>query len=367
MKNNDIINILLKNKRNILTPIVSIILSLLTSGILIFLMGVNPLEAYSYLFSGAIGSINGISETLIKATPLILTALSFALGMKCGVINIGAEGQLYMGALFATLAGTILPPMPMIIHLPVAIIAGFIGGGIWGLLAGFLKVKFSANEIITTIMLNYVAIYFVGFMINYPLLEPPGFLRQTARVAEGARIPRIIAGSRLHAGIFIALIALAFYHIFLTKTKQGYQVKVVGENQRAAQYAGMNVFSSILLVMFLSGGFAGLAGTGEILGVQTRLLEGFSNGLGFDGIAVALLGRNHPLGILFAAIFFGAVRSGGNIMQLSTGLPIAVIYIIQAFAVIFVVAGELFRKEGFKSLSGVFKKIKGMGVSADGN
>ncbi|MFW6030555.1 MAG: ABC transporter permease [Halanaerobiales bacterium] len=367
MNKQNLVNYLNEQKRNFIIPLISILLSLFISSILISLMGVNPFEAYKYLFSGALGSVNGISETIVKATPLILTALTFALSMKCGIVNIGAEGQLYIGALSATLVGILFPPMPMLLHLPLAIIVGFIGGGVWGLLAGILKVKFSANEIITTIMLNYVAIYFVGFMINGPLLEPPGFLRQTAKVAEGARLPRIFSGSRLHMGIFIALIALIFYYVFLKKTKQGYQVKVVGENKRAAKYAGMNVFSSILLVMFISGGFAGLAGSGEILGVQTRLLEGFSNGLGFDGIAVALLGRNHPVGILFAAIFFGAIRSGGNIMQLSTGLPIAVIYIIQALAVIFVVGGELFRREGFKPFKNILNKIKGMKVSADGN
>lgn len=369
MNNKDLINYLNNQKRNFIIPVISIFLSLFISGILISLMGVNPFEAYKYLFSGALGSVNGISETIVKATPLILTALTFALSMKCGIVNIGAEGQLYIGALSATLVGILLPPLPFLFHLPLAIIAGFIGGGVWGLIAGILKVKFSANEIISTIMLNYIAIYFVGFMINGPLLEPPGFLRQTAKVAESVRLPKIFSGTRLHTGLFIALIALVFYYVFLKKTKQGYQVKVVGENQRAAKYAGMNVFSSILLVMFISGGFAGLAGTVEILGVQTRLLEGFSNGLGFDGIAVALLGRNHPLGILLAAIFFGAIRSGGNIMQLSTGLPIAIIYIIQAFAVLFVIGGELFRRKGFEPFRNLYQKIKKLKlkVSANGN
>jgi simple sugar transport system permease protein len=357
---------LLKNIQGKITaPIVSVLLALLVSAGIISIMGVDPLTAYYWMFKGALGSNNSIAETLLKATPLILTGLSFALAMRCGLLNIGAEGQLFMGGLAATIAGIYLTGMPMVIHLPIAIMAGFVGGGLWGLVAGLLKVRFGANEIITTVMLNYVAIFFVGYMVHGPLLEPPGFLPQTPMVAASAMFPKILAGTRLHAGLLIALIALLLFYILLWKTKLGYEIRVVGSNQDAAKYAGMNPKKSILLAMFFSGGLAGLAGMSEILGVQLRLMEKFSQGLGFDGIAIALLGQNGPIGVLLASLLFGAMRSGANIMQLVTGVPVAIIYVIQALVVLFVVCSVIFRRKGLKPIKDVltkFKRKKGAGI-----
>jgi len=324
-------------------------------------MDVNPLIAYQWLFKGAFGSTNSVAETLLKASPLMLTGIAFALAMRCGLFNIGAEGQLYIGALCSTIVGLYFNAFPIFIHLPLAIIAGFIGGGIWGLLAGYLKVRFGASEIITTIMLNYVALFLVSYMIHGPLLEPPGFLPQTPLVEETARYPRILAGTRLHMGLIFATMALVLFYLLLWKTKIGYEIRVVGDNPSAANYAGMKPNRSILLTMFLSGGFAGLAGANEILGVLGRMVEGFSVGLGFDGIAVALLGQNTPLGIFLSSILFGAMRSGANIMQLSTGVPVAVIYIIQALIVIFLVSSELFRRKGLKPVKNFIKKVKSTG------
>jgi len=270
-----------------------------------------------------------------------------------------------MGALASTVVGLYMPPVPMSIHLPIAVAAGFIGGGLWGLVAGYLKVKFGANEIITTIMLNYVALFFIGYMMHGPLLEPPGFLPQTPMVAETAKYPKILAGTRLHMGLIISLIALVMFYILLWKTKLGYEIRVVGHNPTAAHYAGMKPNRSLLVAMFLSGGFAGMAGSNEVLGVLGRMMEHFSYGVGFDGIAVALLGQNGPGGILLAAILFGAMRSGANIMQLATGVPVATIYVIQALIVIFIVCSEIFRRKGLKPFQNIMYRYRKKGVDTN--
>ncbi|QGP91228.1 Branched-chain amino acid transport system / permease component [Neomoorella glycerini] len=330
--------------KSLITPVIAIILALILGAAAIALMGLSPLKAYQSLLQGALGSINGIGETLVKATPLIFTGLSFGLAKKGGLINIGAEGQLYLGGLCSVIVGIALKGWPIFIHLPLAIVAGFIGGGLLGLLSGWLKVRFGASEIITTVMLNYVAQYFVSYMVNGPLIEPPGNFPQSPPVAESAQLPIILAGTRLHLGFIIALLAIVAYYVFLWRTSTGYEVRVVGQNPHAAGYAGMNARRDTLLVMFLAGGLGGLAGVGEILGIQHRLFQNFSPGYGFDGIAVSLLGYNTPIGILLAAILFGILRAGGNMMQMMANVPVAIVYVIQAFVIIFVAAEALMRR-----------------------
>ena len=342
------INFLIKSYKNAIIPIVSIILSLLISGIIIYMLGISPSLAFNSLLQGALGSKNAIAETLVKAIPLIFTGLCFALAFRCGLINIGAEGQLYMGAFFAVVSGIYLQGVHMLIHLPVTLIAGFVGGGLWGLLAGWLKVRFGANEIITTVMFNYVAIYWVSYLVSGPLKEPPGSFPHTASVALTAQLPRILEGTRLHLGITIALLAILFYYIFLWRTSRGYEVRVVGQNPHAASYAGMKPEVNIILIMFIAGGMGGLAGSNELLGIQKRLIESLSPGYGFDGIAVALLGMNTPIGILFGALLFGMLRSGGNMMQMVAGVPVAIIYVVQALVIIFVVAGQMISPDNRK-------------------
>jgi general nucleoside transport system permease protein len=346
-------------RQSILPPFISLVFALFVSGLIIWGMGVSPILAYGRLFSGAFGSVNSLAETLVKAAPLILTGISFALAMRCGVFNIGAEGQLFMGALASTAVGIYLPPMPPVVHIPIGILAAFTAGGLWGLLAGFLKVRFGASEIITTIMLNYVAILFVGYVIHGPMLEPPGFLPQTPLVSQTIRYARILPGTRLHLGILVSIIALLLFFIFLWKTKMGYEIRVVGHNPEAAKYAGMHPNRSLLLTMLISGGFAGMAGANEVLGILGRMHEAFTQGIGFDGIAVALIGQNSPIGIFLGAFLFGAMRSGANIMQLSTGVPVAVIYIIQALIVLFLVSSELFRRKGFRPVLLFYRRLKG--------
>jgi general nucleoside transport system permease protein len=324
--------------------IVSVLLALLIGGVVIQFIGVSPLTAYQALFRGALGSTNAISETLIKMVPLIFTGLSYAIAYKAGLINIGAEGQLYIGAIMATLAGTGFQGLPMILHLPLTLAAGFLGGGMWGLFVGWLKVRFGANEIITTVMLNYVAVFMVSFLVTGPMKAPPGDLPQSRPILPSAVLIRFLPGTRLHLGIFLALAALVLYYIYVWRMKAGYELRVVGQNMEAARYAGMKPEKVMLMVMFLAGGMGGLAGTSEIIGVQGRLMQQFSPGYGFDGIAVALVGMNTPPGILLGAVLFGMLRAGGNMMQMVARVPLAVISIIQALVIIFVICGQMARE-----------------------
>lgn len=341
-----------------LGPFLAVVAALVIGAAIIRVMGLNPLLAYRALVLGSVGNLNAVGETLIKATPLMFTGLSFALAFRCGLINIGAEGQLYMGGLMSVCAGVFVKGLPALIHLPLALAAGFIGGGLWGLISGWLKTRFGASEIITTVMLNYVAIYFVSYLVTGPLKAPPGNFPHTEPVAVTAELPRILAGTRLHLGFVFALLGVCFYYVFLWHTREGFELRVVGQNAEAAKYAGMKPSSSIMTAMFLAGGMGGLAGAGEILGIQHRLIQAFSPGYGFDGIAVALLGLSTPLGILLASILFGILRSGGNMMQMMVEVPIALIYVIQALVILFVVAQIMTKPSSRRRLRAFLKDLK---------
>ncbi len=337
----------------------SVLAALIAGAVVILLIGGNPVTAYRALIFGSMGNLKAIWETLVKATPLILTGLSFAYASRAGLINIGAEGQLYMGGFLATLVGTNFGWMPMIIHLPLTLLAGFLGGGVWGLIVGWLKIRFGANEIITTVMFNYIAIYFISYLVTGPMIEPPGTYPQSRPILESAILPRFFYGSRLHWGLFIALGAVVVYYFFFRKLKVGYESRVVGKSIEAAKYAGMKPSKVVIIVMFIAGGMGGLAGANEILAIQGKLFQGFSPGYGFDGIAVALVGMNSPIGIIFGGILFGALRSGGNMMQMIAKVPISTIYIIQGLVIVFVVAGQMITVENRKKLFGFIRRNNG--------
>lgn len=323
-------------------PVVAVLLALAIGAVFITLMGFDWIYAYESMIVGSLGGKNAIAETMVKAIPLIFTGLSFAVGKRCGLINLGAEGQVYMGGLFSAFIGLSLPGLPAALHIPVALIFGALGGGLLGLLTGWLKNRFGASELITGIMFNYIAIQLANFFVTGPLKEVGKDFPQTALMAESAQLPRILAGTRLHAGFLLALLCILFYYIFLWKTTKGYELRLVGLNAGAAEYAGMNVGRNALLAMFLAGAFAGLAGSSEILGVQLRLYQNFSPNYGFDGIAVALLGGNTPLGVLLSGLLFGVLRSGSNNMQMNAQVPVSVVQIIQSLVILFVVGREMF-------------------------
>ncbi|MGI6331255.1 MAG: ABC transporter permease [Zhaonellaceae bacterium] len=321
----------------ILTPALGILAGALVGSIVIVAKGVNPVTAYYYLLEGAFGSLDNFTASLIKSIPLGLTGLAVALSYKAGIFNIGCEGQLYLAAVGATVVGTSFAGLPSIIHIPLAILAGALLGGLYALIPGILKAYKGFNEIVITMLMNYIAIYFVSYLVQGPIKMPDQFYPQSAPILESARLPFIIPGTRLHAGFLIVLaLAVLLWWVF-NKTTFGFQIRGVGLNQRAMEYGGTNSKQLLVKVMFLSGCIAGIAGAGEILGVHMRLLENFSVNVGYDAIAVALLADLNPLGVLLSALFFGSLRNGANSMQISTGIPTAFVTIVQALAVLFVV------------------------------
>ena len=338
--------------QRLLVALAAILLAFLVTGIVMSSIGYDPIEAYKQLISGSLGGVSALSESLVKTIPLILTGLSFAMARRAGLVNLGATGQLYIGALCGTLVGVYLQGLPAFVHVPLALFAGLTGGAVCGGIVGLLKNRFSANELITTIMLNEIAIALANCLVDGPMkdLEAATLFPQSKAILDTAVLPKILPGTRLHAGLFVALLAVAFYAFFLQKTKRGYEVRITGINPSAAQCAGMNVQRTQLLAMLLAGGFAGLAGGIEILSVQKRLMQSFAGSLGFDGIAVALLGNTNPLGILLSAFLFGMMSNGSNKMQMLSNVPGAVIYLMQGLIVLFVVGRNLYAKKFWRDL-----------------
>jgi general nucleoside transport system permease protein len=287
-----------------------------------------------------------ISETIVQATPLIFAGLAVAVGFRSGLFNIGAEGQLYVGALVAVFVGFTLTDVPWFIHLPLAVLAGFIGGGLYGLIAGFLKARTGANEVIVTIMLNYIAYRLVDLALQSSIYQRPGRDDPISKtVATSAQFPQFFDNPSLRANwaFVLALVAAAAVSWLLFRSVKGFEFRAVGLNPIAARYAGMNIGLTIMLTMFISGGLAGLAGTQYVLGASGTLTPAFSPGWGFDAIAIALLGKSRPLGVVLAALLFGALRAGATPMQAATGIPIDIVFVIQALVIMFVAAPALIR------------------------
>ena len=336
---------ILKSLNSLTFPLLSIIVALMLGALIMTAMGYDVGKAYTSLLNGAFGSKNSIGETLIQVTPLIFTALSYAIALRCGLINLGAEGQLYIGAICGSMVGAHISGLPTILHILLILIAGFLGGALWGLIVGILKIRFGASELITTIMLNYIALELVSYCVtNAPFKDmTKGAAPRMTSVIDAVKLPTILSGSRLHAGFILALLGVLIYHIFMWKTTRGYEMRVIGLNPNAGRYSGMNIKSNGLLSIFIAGGFAGLGGVIQIIGLTYFLTEGFAANMGFSGVAVALLGGCHPLGMIASAILFGALNAGGVKMQLLAGVPSASIYMIQGMIILFAVSRELFK------------------------
>jgi general nucleoside transport system permease protein len=301
--------------------------------------------AYGALFTGAFGSATALSETIVAASPLILAGLAVALGFRAGLFNIGAEGQVIAGGLAAGYTGFSLHGLPVVVHLPLAVLAGLAAGAAWGFIPGILKARTGAHEVITTIMLNYVAANLALYLLSTAVFRRPGRTDPISRqVAVAARLPHLAGQNlRLHAGIILALAAAAAVAWLLGRSTWGFELRVAGANPDAAVTAGISVGRATVLAMVLSGGLAGLAGANQVLGLQYSLAPGFSGGVGFDAITLALLGRANPWGVVVAALLFGALRAGGLQMQAVTGTPVDIVTVIQSLIVIFVAAPALVR------------------------
>ena len=333
-----------------LIPFLAILTALIVGGIIIKVVGGNPFLAYQGLIEGSLGSKKALSETAVWATPYIFAGLAVALAFKGGLFNIGAEGQLAVGAVFSALVGYALPewlgfPLPIYIHLPLAIIVGMLMGGVWAAIVGALKAYTGGHEVINTIMMNYIALNTTSYLLNGVMKDksPTNVIARTPLIAASARIPAIFDGLRVHWGFVLALFVAAFIWWLLNKTTLGFEIRTVGANPDAAKYAGINVKRTIIVTMLLSGMLAGLAGAIEVTGLNYRHQLGFSIGYGYDAIAIALLGRSHPLGVVLAAILFAAMRNGSTRMQLLTQMPVDLISVIQALILLFVAADAIIR------------------------
>ncbi|MBC8161177.1 MAG: ABC transporter permease [Roseiflexaceae bacterium] len=329
---------------SVLVPILAIFTALLIGAGIIWATGANVAAAYTGLFSGAFGGVQAISNTLVEATPFMFAGLAVAVGFKCGLFNIGAEGQLAMGAISAAVAGFAITGLPTFIHLPLALVIGALGGAFWGAIPGFLRARTGAHEVIVTIMMNYIAIRLTDYLIKGPLRDRNASAPRTPNILESAQLPLLLGPEyRLHAGFLIAVIMAFFINWLLNRTTTGFEIGTVGANPGAARYAGISITRNFVLAMSMSGALAGLAGAVTVLGVERNLKASFSAGYGFDSIAVALLAKSNPIGIIPAAIFWGALRNGAGLMQLQSGISINLINIIQALVIVFVAAPDIIR------------------------
>lgn len=320
----------------ILQVIFTLTLALLVGGLIVWLSGKDPIFAYSELIKAALGNDRAIANSFLAATPLIFTGLATLVAFRAGIFNIGVEGSLYVGAFAAAWVGFTFVDMPGILIIPLAFIfAGFVGG-LWGMVPGYLKARFQVDEVVTTIMLNYVAISFTDYLVNGPFLVSGMSNAMSAEVAPQAQLARIIPRSQLNISIFIALGTFVVVLFMMRRMTKGYEINVLGTNPLFARWSGLPVRRLIVQVMFISGFIGGLAGAGQALGVHYRFIAGFSRGLGFDGIVVALLGRNSPVGTVLAALFFGILRNGGSTMELFTRIPRDLIDILQAIIIFFI-------------------------------
>jgi len=320
-------------------------------------------STYAALFTGAFGdpakikaalesgdamalrrAVNPFFETLVAATPYIYGGLAVALGFRGGLFNIGVEGQLFIGATTATFVGYSLTGLPLWIHLPLAVLAGIAGGALWGFIPGYLKARTGAHEVINTIMLNYIAFRLTDWLLTGPMKRPDSFNPVSPFILDTAKLPRFFDNPiRFHGGFFLALLVAYLVYWFLFKTRWGFDLRSVGANLHAARYAGMSIFLWTVMAMTLSGALGGMAGSNEVLGVNYNLAMAFSSGYGFDSIALALLGKSHPLGVVLAALLFGALRNGATRMMVVSGIPIDIISILQALILAFIAAPAIIR------------------------
>lgn len=321
-----------------LAPVWAVLGALSIGAVFIALAGISPVSAYAALLKGAFGSLSGFGITIQKTIPLIFAGLGVAFAFRCGLFNIGGEGQLHLGALLGGWLALTFTNLPAPIMLPAVFIASFIGGGVWGAVPGLLRARWKMSEIITTILMNYVGFWFLSFLLHGPLQESRGYYPQSEIFPQASWLPIIWPDARIHVGIVVALLTAAAVYVVMWRTTIGYQIRAVGSNPQAAEYSGIPVVRSMVLAMFVSGGLMGLAGAAEIFGVQHRLSDFFSPGYGFDGIAVALLGYTHPVGVVLAAVFFGGLRAGFNAIQRTEGLPLALAQAVQGLTLILVVA-----------------------------
>lgn len=336
-----------------LLPVFATLTALILGAVMLLILKVNPIDAYKALWDGAFGSSNAFAETLVKATPLLLIAIGICISFRGDVINIGGEGQMIVGAIFATWVGLTFTDLPGWLAISLAMLAGFLGGAIWGGIPGFLKAYFRVNEILSTVMMNAIAVQLMNFLLRGPMIDPAqaevaSKIPQTARLIDAFQLPRLIP-TRLHLGALIAVILAILVYILLWRTTLGYRIRAVGQNPHASRYAGIKIQRYMVLALLLSGAFAGLAGAVQVYGVNYRMItdgsaSGFTGSAGFNGIVAALFGQLHPILSIPASILFGALLVGANKMQRVVQVPSALVIALNGLVVVFVVSSEIWRR-----------------------
>ncbi len=336
-----------------LLPVLAVLGALAVGAVMLLVLGANPVEAYRALLEGAFGSTNAVAETAVKAVPLLLVGLGTCIAFRGNVINIGGEGQMIVGAILATLVGLRLTRGPGWLIVPLALLTGFAGGAIWGGIPGFLKAYFQVNEILSTVMMNAIAVRIMNYMLRGPMIDPEQLnkasrIPQTARLEQAFRLPRLVP-TRLHLGAAIAVVLGFVVYVLLWRTTLGYRIRAVGHNPSAARYGGIKVRRHMVIALLLSGAFAGLAGAIQVYGLNYRMITdgsatGFTGSAGFNGIVAALFGQLHPIGTIPASFLFGALLVGANKLQRAMQVPSAFIIALNGLVVVFVVSSEIWRR-----------------------
>ncbi len=329
--------------RNLITPVAALGVGFGVAALVILLSHGNPAQSFSAMFASALGSGTAVGETLVKTIPLALTGLAVALGLRAGLFNIGAEGQLLIGALAAAWVGYAVNP-PAVIHIPLCLAAGVAGGALWAFLPGLLRAKRGVHEVITTIMLNYTAFYLTHYLVTTHMRDTGTMAPQTPEMHATARLGIIMESAGLHWGILIAILAVIGFWVLMSRSVFGYELKAVGLSPDAARTAGIGVSRMLVTAMLMSGALAGIAGAVEVMGIHGKFYDQFSPGYGFDSIAVAFLGGTTAVGTALSAVLFGALKNGALGMQIDTDTPKEIVTLIQATVIIF--AGMRFLRHG---------------------
>ncbi len=334
-------------------PVIAALAAFVIGAGMLLIMGTNPLAAYQAMLNGAFGNQNALAETIVKAVPLLLIGLGICISFRAKVINIGAEGQMIVGALMAVAFGLAVQ-WPGWLALPTAMFIGFFGGALWGAIPGVLKAYFNVNEILSTVMMNAIAVQLMNYLLGGPMMDPKqaealGKLPETARLDAAYHLARLLPPTRLHAGVIIALVLAVVVYILLFHTTLGYRIRAVGFNPFASRYGGIRVRRQVVIALLLSGAFAGLAGAIQIYGLNYRMITdgsatGFTGGAGFNGIVTALFGGLHPLGAIPASFFFGALLVGANAMQRMTQVPSSFVTVLNGMVVVFVVSTAIWKE-----------------------
>lgn len=351
----------MKILRELFFPLAAVAAAFLVGAVLVLAVGDSPISTYSLLVGSALTWPDGIGYTLFYATPLIFTGLAVAVAFRCGLLNIGAEGQLYIAAFATAWVGITFAGLSAWLLVPFCFLAALLAGGFWGAIPGVLKARFGAHEVITTIMMNFVAIALASYFTQYHYKPPGDALLQTVPIGENAHIARLgsfIPGLPeripLNLAFPLALLACLLVYLFLWRTRWGYEIRATGANPAAAQYGGIATGRQIVLAMAISGALAGMVGINEVLGYRYRYYDSFSSGYGFTGIAVALLGRNHPVGVILASLLFGALLRGGLFVDIFTEhVSKDLIFVLQGIIILFVAAEALFRGPFGRRIKGV--------------